>query len=66
MPDTPRHYANQLILSVGERDAIIGADYLHPEFVGDPTAKGERVVEVVIPRAVLQDLRTQLEDQLPP
>jgi hypothetical protein len=66
MPDAPRLYANQLILAVGERDAVIGADYVHPELVGDPTtAKGERVVELVIPRAILQDLRGQLDDALP-
>jgi hypothetical protein len=60
-----RIYANDLHLSVGERDAVIGADYLHPTFVGDTTAKGERVLELVIPRAALEELRGQIDAQLP-
>jgi hypothetical protein len=62
MSEPARIYANLLHLSVGARDAVIGADYLHPTFVGDDTAKGERVVELVIPREAIEDLRRQLDE----
>jgi hypothetical protein len=61
MSETPRLYANLLHVSIGERDALIAADYVHPEFVGDDMAKGERVAEIVVPRQVLDDLRRDLE-----
>jgi hypothetical protein len=61
----PRIYANELHVAVGERDAVIGADYRHPAFVGDPTSKGERVVELVIPRESLRELRDRIDEHLP-
>jgi hypothetical protein len=62
--EPPRIYANRLQISAGERDAVIGADYIHPAFVGDDTAKGERVVELVIPREALGELRRLLDAEL--